>query len=466
MEVHLLAIGVLALSFVLGAFRGINLGAVALAAGGALVLMMSGLGIDQLYEAFPAELFVLLVGVTFLFGIATVNGTIEWVVDVLSRAVGGRTTLIPWVLFFVAAVVTSLGALAPVVVGLVAPIAMRMASKHHINPRLVGLMVLHGASAGNFSPINLLGATVNTTLERAGLVSNPLALFVANLGYNAVLGVIIYLVFGGTKLRGKAQTTPGLTAPGGSPATAATGARTTTDGSGGSGGSGGAGGSGGSGVATSVAPATKAVSDELPSPSERFDIVKGVTLAAILAVGAIAMIGKADLGVLAMAAAVVLSFIMPKSSSAASKKIAWDVVLLITGVVTYIGILTEIGTVKFIGDAANNIASPLFTAIVICFIGAVISAFASSAGIIAVLIPLALPFLLSGDIPVVGMAIAIAISATVVDSTPFSTISAITLSNAAPEDRAFVFRGFLMWGALMVVTAPFVTMIFVVPGMG
>ncbi|MET0453201.1 MAG: SLC13 family permease [Mycobacterium sp.] len=460
MEVHLLAIGVLALSFVLGAFRGINLGAVALAAGGALVLVMSGLGIDQLYEAFPAELFVLLVGVTFLFGIATVNGTIEWVVDVLSRAVGGRTTLIPWVLFFVAAVVTSLGALAPVVVGLVAPIAMRMASKHHINPRLVGLMVLHGASAGNFSPINLLGATVNTTLERAGLVSNPLALFVANLGYNAVLGVIIYLVFGGTKLRGKAQTTPGLTAPGGSPATVATGAHTTTDGSGGSGGA------GGSGVATSVAPATKAVSDELPSPPERFDIVKGVTLAAILAVGAIAMIGKADLGVLAMAAAVVLSFIMPKSSSAASKKIAWDVVLLITGVVTYIGILTEIGTVKFIGDAANNIASPLFTAIVICFIGAVISAFASSAGIIAVLIPLALPFLLSGDIPVVGMAIAIAISATVVDSTPFSTISAITLSNAAPEDRAFVFRGFLMWGALMVVTAPFVTMIFVVPGMG
>ncbi|MEU8404264.1 SLC13 family permease [Nonomuraea sp. NPDC048892] len=453
MQVHLLAIGVLALAFLLGALRGINLGAVALVGGGAMVLLVTGKGVDELYAAFPADLFVLLIGVTFLFGIAAVNGTIEWVVDVLSRSVRGRASVMPWLLFLIAGVVTSLGALAPVVVGLVAPIGMRLAKKHGISPSLAGLMILHGACCGNFSPVNLLGATVNTTIERAGLDPNPIALFLANIGYNVMLGVVIYCFFGGLKLwraeRGTAAlpvtalaepVTAGVTA-------AATSAR--------------------------VAPTPPAASgtpaaDPADTPDAQpltFDRIKGLTLAVIVAVGVIAMVGKVDLGILALSASVLLMVVAPKSSTGAAKRIAWDVVLLICGVVTYVGLLNEIGTIKFVGDAANSLGSPLATAFLICLIGAVVSAFASSAGIIAVLIPLAMPFLLSGQISVTGMAIAVAISATVVDSTPFSTIGAVVLSNADSEDRDYTYRGFLSWGALMVVTAPVLTMAFVLPGL-
>ncbi|MEV4090288.1 SLC13 family permease, partial [Nonomuraea fuscirosea] len=213
MQVHLLAIAVLALAFLLGALRGINLGAVALVGGGAMVLLVTGKGVDELYAAFPADLFVLLIGVTFLFGIAAVNGTIEWVVDVLSRSVRGRASVMPWLLFLIAGVVTSLGALAPVVVGLVAPIGMRLAKKHGISPRLAGLMILHGACCGNFSPVNLLGATVNSTLERGGLDPSPIALFLANIGYNVLLGVVIYCSFGGLKLWRAERDTPALAFP-------------------------------------------------------------------------------------------------------------------------------------------------------------------------------------------------------------------------------------------------------------
>ncbi|WP_237101836.1 SLC13 family permease [Nonomuraea sp. MG754425] len=452
MEVHLLAIGVLALAFLLGALRGINLGAIALVGGGAMVLLVTEGGIEELYAAFPADLFVLLVGVTFLFGIAAVNGTIEWVVDVLSRSVRGRASVMPWLLFFVAGVVTSLGALAPVVVGLVAPIGMRLAKKHGISPRLAGLMILHGACCGNFSPVNLLGATVNSTLERAGLVPNPMALFAANIGYNVLLGVVIYCFFGGLKLWRAERVTLPVTAL--EPVTA--GVAAGRDGQGGASGRVAQTSSAGSGT-----PAA-ATSDTQPLG---FDRIKGVTLAIILVVGVIAMVGKVDLGILALSAAVVLVAVAPKSSAGAAKRIAWDVVLLICGVVTYVGLLNEIGTIKFVGDAANSLGSPLATAFLICLIGAVVSAFASSAGIIAVLIPLAMPFLLSGQISVTGMAIAVAISATVVDSTPFSTIGAVVLSNADPEDRDHTYRGFLSWGALMVLTAPILTMAFVLPGL-
>jgi di/tricarboxylate transporter len=465
MEVHLAAIGLLVLIFLLGTTRNINLGAIALACGGGLVLLITGSGPDELYAAFPADLFLLLVGVTFLFGIATVNGTIDWVVEAFGRAVRGKASAMPWVLFLVSGVATSIGALAPAVVALVAPIGMKLAKRNNINPRLVGLMILYGAGCGNFSPLNLLGATVNKTLERAGLTPQPLTLFLANLGYNVLLGVIIYLAYGGVRLwrRERVEATlsassydvPEVTVPTPAPTIPVTSAATA--------------------IATALriegSPPATAGGGASADADEGDDIrggtkltpIRGVTLLLILAVGAIAMVGRVDIGILALSAAIVLRVVAPRSSDGGEKKIAWEIVLLIAGVVTYVGVLRGIGTIDFLGDAANNLDSVLLTAFVICLIGAVVSAFASSAAIIAVLIPLALPFLLSGDISPIGMVIAISISATVVDATPFSTIGALVLSNADADDRQFVYRGSLQWGGIMVLTAPVLTMAFILP---
>jgi di/tricarboxylate transporter len=467
MAVHLTAIGLLVLAFLLGTTRNINLGAIALVCGGGLVLLITGGGPDELYAAFPADLFLLLVGVTFLFGIATVNGTIDWVVEALGRAARGKASAMPWVLFLVSGVATSIGALAPAVVALVAPIGMKLAKRNNINPRLVGLMILHGAGCGNFSPLNLLGATVNKTLERAGLTPQPMTLFLANLGYNVLLGVIIYLAYGGVRLwrRERAKATRSASSYDVSAVTVPTSAATIPVTS--------------AVTATATAtvprlegsPPATAGGGESAGADEGDDIrrgikltpIRGVTLLVILAVGAIAMVGRVDIGILALSAAIVLRVVAPTSSVGGEKKIAWEIVLLIAGVVTYVGVLRSIGTIDFLGNAANNLDSVLLTAFVICLIGAVVSAFASSAAIIAVLIPLALPFLLSGDISPIGMVIAISISATVVDATPFSTIGALVLSNADADDRPYVYRGSLQWGAIMVLTAPVITMAFILP---
>jgi hypothetical protein len=61
---------------------------------------------------------------------------------------------------------------------------------------------------------------------------------------------------------------------------------------------------------------------------------------------------------------------------------------------------------------------------------------------------------------VTGLVIALAISATVVDSSPFSTAGARVVANATEAERVVVYRGLL---ALMVVTAPLATwLLFVV----
>ena len=452
MELHLIGIGLLALVFILGTTRGINLGAIALVCGGILVMLFAEDGADALYDAFPGDLFVLLVGVTFLFGIATVNGTIEWIVEALSRVLRGRASLMPWLLFAIAGIVTSVGALAPAVVALVAPIGMRLAKRHGINPVLAALMILHGASCGNFSPVNLLGATVNGTLTRGGLEPQPILLFLANASYNVTLGVVIYLAFGGLRLVKEERASRILfvnsrelvTVRGGSAGTLGRGDDEPVH------------------ASNSGTSATDNGADE----PIRFTPIRGITLLIILVVGTVAMLGLADIGLLALTAAVGLMVAAPKSFAEAPKKIAWGVVLLITGVVAFVGVLKGMGTIDFMGNLANNLGSPLLTAFILCLIGAVVSAFASSAGIIAALIPLAMPFLVSGDISVIGLTIALTISATVVDSTPFSTIGALALSNADPEDHQRVYRGLLRWGAAMVVTAPIITMLFILPGMG
>ena len=62
------------------------------------------------------------------------------------------------------------------------------------------------------------------------------------------------------------------------------------------------------------------------------------------------------------------------------------------------------------------------------------------------MIPLAVPFMAQGEIGTTGLILALAISTTVVDSTPFSTVGALVVANAADHERRVVYRGLLKWG--------------------
>jgi di/tricarboxylate transporter len=187
------------------------------------------------------------------------------------------------------------------------------------------------------------------------------------------------------------------------------------------------------------------------------------TLTVIVAVAAGALVFDLDIGMLALVGAVALHLFLPKSSAGAVGKISWSTVLLICGVVTYVALLQRMGTVKMVGDSVTNISSPLLAALLLCFIAAVTSAFASSIGVLGALIPLAVPFLLAGGVSVTGVVIALAISATAVDATPFSSIGALTVASAPEGERERLYRGLIRWGFSMVLVAPVATwLVFVV----
>jgi di/tricarboxylate transporter len=470
MSPELISILVLGLIFVVATLLPVNIGVLAFAAAFLVGTLVADQNTDDIIAGFPSELFLTLVGITFLFAVAQNNGTVDWLVELAVRAVRGRIGAIPWIMFGLAAVLTAVGAVSPGAVAIIAPIALGFAAQYQISPLLMGLMVIHGAQAGGFSPISIYGGITNGVVEEAGLPLNEIATFLASLFVNLAVAVLLFVVLGGRELlRRRAEVAEGP-AGGGPEAAAAAGA--------------------GDGrpapetrsrvLASSPqqgaqvygdaelearteerelerAPgeASEAAEDEQPRPSRPYQLL---TVAGILTLAGLTLFFELDIGFVAITIGLVLTLIAPQLQKRAVGQVPWPEILLITGVGTYVGVLDEMGTIDYVGESVADLASPLLVALLLCFIGAVVSAFASSTAVLGSLIPLAVPFLQAGTgVSPVGFIAAMAVSSTIVDVSPFSTNGALVLANA-PEsvDRTRFFRQLVAYGALVTVLAPVV----------
>ena len=159
------------------------------------------------------------------------------------------------------------------------------------------------------------------------------------------------------------------------------------------------------------------------------DREKILTLIGIVSLIVVALAFDVDVGFVALTIAAILSVISPAAGKGAVNKVAWPTVLLICGIVMYVGLLENIGTIDWLGEQVATISAVLIAALLILYVGGVVSAFASTTGILGALIPLAVPFLETGAVGAVGMIIALSISSSVVDSSPFSTSGALTVAN-------------------------------------
>ncbi|AWE50106.1 MULTISPECIES: SLC13 family permease [Streptomyces] len=461
MSPELLSILVLAVVFVIATTRSINMGALAFAAAFGVGTLVADLDADGIFAGFPGDLFVVLVGVTYLFAVARANGTTDWLVHAAVRLVRGRVALIPWVMFALTGALTAIGAVSPAAVAIVAPVALSFAARYSISPLLMGVMVVHGAQAGGFSPISIYGSIVNGIVEREKLPGSEITLFLASLVVNLVIAAIVFTVCGGPKLwrQGSVDAPEGRGEPGDRPEPGGTGTAT---------GPGDQPQPGGTGSAPDTGTTlTRPAPTATDLVAARLTPARVATLISLVALVVAVLVFDLDAGLTAITLAVVLSTVWPDDSKRAVGEIAWPTVLLICGVLTYVGVLDEMGTITWAGEGVGGIGVPLLAAVLLCYIGAIVSAFASSVGIMGALIPLAVPFLAQGEIGAIGMVAALAVSATVVDVSPFSTNGALVLAAAPDVDRERFFRRLMVYGGIVVAVVPAVVWLaMVVPGWG
>jgi len=431
---ELISILVLVLMFVIATVLPINIGVLAFVAAFLVGATLAGMDGETVLAGFPGELAVTLIGITYLFAMAQNNGTINWLVRVAVAAVRGRLVAIPWVMFAVAGVLTAFGAVSPAAVAIIAPVALGFAYRFRINPLLMGVMVVHGAQAGGFSPISIYGTITNGVVENAGLPGSPLTLFLASLLFNLGVAVVGFLLFGGVGLMRRRTEPSDWDEPEEAPQA-------------------------GAGGSTSTATATRTETSLAPTAYQV------VTLVGLVGLGVATLVFDLDVGLVALTVALVLVLISPNSQKSAVSQISWPVVLLIAGVLTYVAVLQELGTIDYASQSVAGVGSAYLAALLLCYVGAIVSAFASSTALLGAIIPLAVPFLQSGELAAIGVIAALAVSSTVVDVSPFSTNGAIVLANASETDRDRVYKQLLAFGAAVVAIAPLVAWgVLVVPG--
>jgi di/tricarboxylate transporter len=454
---HLISIYALVLMFVVATVLPINMGVLAFVGAFLVGTLLAGLKAKAIFAFFPGDLFLTLVGITYLFAIAQNNGTIDWLVRLAVRAVRGRVAAIPWIMFFIAALLTGVGAVSPAAVAIIAPIALGFAARYSISPLLMGLLVVHGAQGGGFSPISIYGGITNRIVEKAGLPLNEIATMMGSLTINLAVAVLLFFVFGGRKLLGRrVQTEPAAAVPEVHVARAQEGPQIFGD-----------------AEATAQSERAEEIKrgddslledhhKETAAPASRG--YQLLTVAGLILLAVLTLLFNLDIGFVSITIALVLSLMAPNLQKRALGQVSWPEIMLIVGVSTYVGVLEKMGTIAFVGDSVANLTSPLIAALLLCFIGAVVSAFASSTAVLGSLIPLAVPFLQSGTgVGAVGFIAAMAVASTIVDVSPFSTNGALVLANAQRIDRDKFFRQLLGYGALVTVVAPIVVwLLFVV----
>ncbi|TAP27006.1 SLC13 family permease [Arthrobacter sp. S41] len=451
MSVALVSIIILAVMFIVATMFPINMGALAFVGAFLLGTLFLGMDSKEILASFPGGLFLTLVGVTYLFAIAQNNGTIDILVDRAVKLVDSRIALIPWVMFVITAAITAIGALGPAAVAIIAPIALNFAQRYKINPLMMGMLVVHGAQAGGFSPIAVYGVIVNGLIDKAGFEFSPTALFLTSFIFNLAIAIVLFLVLGGRKLAGqRAGAIAERVAEARLSVSAGAHAADVDFKASGSG---------------TYGPRDPAGDGAAPhAPGQRFGQM--MTIIGLIALAVIALGFKVDVGFVSITIAVFLALVNPAAQKGAVNKISWSTVLLICGMLTFVGVLEEAGTIKYVSDGVANLGAPLLAGLLICYIGAVVSAFASSTAILAALIPLAIPFLDSGSISATGLICALAIASTVVDVSPFSTNGALVLANA-PEgtDKDRFYKQVLGYGGIIVVAGPILAWaLLVLPG--
>ncbi|MFM9013241.1 MAG: C4-dicarboxylate ABC transporter, partial [Gemmatimonadota bacterium] len=119
-------LSVVALAVVIAAsfFSRINVGILAVALAGPVALHVAGWSPDEVLRLFPAPLFLTLLGVTLLFGVAQVNGAMAALTHGMLRLAGGRARWVPALFFLLACAVSTVGPGAIATLALLAPLGM------------------------------------------------------------------------------------------------------------------------------------------------------------------------------------------------------------------------------------------------------------------------------------------------------------------------------------------------------
>ncbi|HWI65982.1 MAG TPA: SLC13 family permease [Symbiobacteriaceae bacterium] len=379
-----------------------NIGTLALGLSLVVGVYIGGKKVADIIAGYPTSLFIMLAGVTYLFALAQVNGTLEKITKYAIKSVKGRVALLPIVLFFLAFFLASIGPGHISVSALLAAPVMLLAEEVGISPLLMALVVGNGAQAGAMSPMAPTGIIAQGILEKMGVHGFGFTLWMNMLVTHVAVTVLAYILFGGLKLwkqknQGQSETL----------------------------------------MRIEIEPFTK----------QQWATLAGI---AALILGVVAF--KLDVGLGAFGIGAILSLFKVADEGKAIKAMPWNTIIMVTGVTVLVSLMSKIGGMDLFGDIMARFSTPFTATLIVGFIAAIISAYASTSGVILpAFLPLA-PVLLGkiGGGDLLALISAIVVAGHLTDLSPLSTTGAVFIAQSGPKtDKSKIFRDMMFWGLSM-----------------
>jgi hypothetical protein len=108
-----------------------------------------------------------------------------------------------------------------------------------------------------------------------------------------------------------------------------------------------------------------------------------------------------------------------------------------------------------VGTWAAGLGAAALGALILCYVGGVVSAFASSTALLPVIIPISIPLIADGGISAGLFVAALAVSSTIVDVSPFSTNGALMLANRPNTiSEPTYYKQILVYAVIVTVVGP------------
>ena len=321
----LLSLLFLLLAIFLGFVRKMNTGLLCIAF--ALVLgRMSGVSDAVIMKGFNSSLFIMLLGVTYLFSMAQINGSLDLLAQKVIALAGRRVYLIPIIIYVFSIVLAALGPGSVPTMAIMMVFSMSLAAEMKISPVLLSTLTVLGACAGGLSPLaatGIIGANLCAEFGLTGIEND----FLLNGVFSfTVYAVIVYVWLGGYKLR--------------------------------------------------------AAEDVGEKVIQSFNRKQLLTIAGIVAMVFMVMLLHINVGLVSFAVAAVLSFLRVSEEAKAIRHIPWNTLLLITGVGVLMQLIIDLGGINILSAALVSIMSAKSAAAVMGLTSGIMSWFSSSSGVV------------------------------------------------------------------------------------
>lgn len=329
-NIALFSVLFLAVIVAIAFWRKCNIGILAI--GGAFILgTLSGISGKEILAGFDASLFLNLCGVSFLFSLAQVNGTLEYICKKAIGLAGKRTYLVPILLFLVTGILCAIGPGNIPSGNLMTVVAVTLAVEMGANPLLFALAAKVAANGFTLSPITPAGILMDKLCTDAGYSASDFAIpsMVNLILWSCLLMVIFCIYYKVWKIKPALQTSASSTA------------------------------------------VTQKMS------KEQVITALGIVVMVIMVVGFSISVGLASFAV-----AAVLMALKTSDEKKALAKVPWGTLLLITGMGVLMNVVLKAGGIHMISAALLKVMSPITAAPIMSLTASILSFFSSTTGVV------------------------------------------------------------------------------------